>query len=66
MQLQVKLKKLVATYVSNCEGFWNGQEQNMLKKIKQLGFGSVEMIRIPSFGVYICVDLQPLLVSVWV
>jgi len=40
-----------------------GQEQNILKKIKQLGFGSVELIRIPSFGIYIYIDLQPPLVN---
>lgn len=43
-----------------------GEEQNMLKKIKELGFGSVQLIQIPSFGVYILIDLQPPLVSVWV
>jgi hypothetical protein len=32
-------------------------EQTMIDKIKDLNIGSVELIQIPSFGVYICVKL---------
>lgn len=34
------------------------EEQILLDKIKQLNFGSVELIKIPSFGVYIYVQLN--------
>ena len=43
-----KDKKLVIT---------KDDEQTMIDKIKNLNIGSVELIKIPSFGVYICVKL---------
>jgi len=33
------------------------KEEEMIEKIKHLNIGSVELIKIPSFGIYICVTL---------
>jgi len=34
------------------------EEKLMIEKIKNMNFGSVELVKMPCMGTYICVDMQ--------